>query len=123
MANERLDASAEVSALWAAGGDDARHRIARSISLRKDPARLILVKRLIHISFDMNRFADPNSRGKLASRGEIIRHQETAIELGNRSAPRIAKAIQVPEMLVRVDDFNRLLAHRAAPAVVTGKHS
>lgn len=67
-----------------------------------DKRRLGEPMRFIDIAFDKNRFADiETTRSSF-----VIVDSETAIQRRNARTPRIGKAIEIPEVLVSVDEVH-----------------
>ncbi len=67
---------------------------------RLDMPGLVELGGFIHVTFDEDRFFNVQSFGG----GQVILRQEAAVQRRNGFAPRIGKPVQVPKMLVRIDN-------------------
>jgi hypothetical protein len=83
--------------------DDARNRVVVSPGKREDVERLLEHEILIDVGLDVNRFGDR----QVARRLLIVARPEAAVERGPARRPRVGKLIEVPEVLMRVNDFHK----------------
>src|SRR5262249_58559367 len=94
---------AEVVVFRAGRRDYARNRIVVSPGQREDVKRLLEHEILVDVGLDMNRFGDR----QVARRLLIVARPEAAVERGPARRPRVGKLIEVPEVLMRVNDFHK----------------
>src|SRR5262245_12362002 len=83
--------------------DDARNLVVVSPGQREDVKRLLEHEILVNVSLDMDRFGDR----QIARRLLIVPRPEAAVERGLARRPRVGKLIEVPEVLMRVNDFHK----------------
>src|SRR5262245_58034570 len=93
---------AEVVVFRAGRRDDARNRVVVSPGQREDVKRLLEHEFLVNVGLDVNRFGDR----QIARRLLIVARPEAAVERGPARRPRVGKLIEVPEVLMRVNDFH-----------------
>src|SRR5215470_12376787 len=94
---------AEVVVFRAGRRDDARNRVVVSPGQREYVKRLLEQEILVNVGLDVNRFGDR----QVARRLLIVARPEAAVERGPARRPRVGKLVEVPKVLMRVNDFHK----------------
>src|SRR5262249_20839621 len=103
LARDPVYVFAEVVVFRAGRRDDAHNRVVVTPGQREDVKRLLEHEILVDVGLDVNRFGDR----QVARRLLIVARPEAAVERGPARRPRVGKLIEVPEVLMRVNDFHK----------------